>query len=284
MASSPSRSRLRILVSRAGTRRLRTIAWLLIAATWVVLLGVMLWRGRAAGVDALAYWLGTRTWMAGGDPYVGTCPLCYAYAPWAVPLFAPWALLPWPLAFVLWRLVTVFGLAATTLWAARRRPLLSALLFLALSVPIGINLDTGNVTLPLVLLLWCARRLGPGAVGAAWGLATGLKWVTAPLWLLLSPAARRAGLAALAVTALGDLLLWTGTLRQVLTVAHMDRPFPFDYLVLIWAAVPWIWTDASLPSRLRVAFRWPQLAWRRLAWRRLARRRRPAPGVWSRGG
>ena len=275
----PSRSRLRALLGRAGTHRLRTAAWLLIVATWTVLLGVMLWRGSAAGVDAMAYWLGTRTWMAGGDPYIGTCPLCYAYAPWAVPLFAPWAMLPWPLAFVLWRLVAVAGLAWTTLWAARRRPVLTAVLFVGLSVPMGINLDTGNVTLLLVLLLWAARRLGPSAVGTAWGLATGLKWVTAPLWLLLSPPARRAGLAALAVTALADLLLWTGTLRQVLTVAHMDRPFPFDYLVLMWATVPWVWTDASLPARLRAAARRSQLAWRRVA-----RRRRPAPGVWSRGG
>jgi hypothetical protein len=155
--------------------------------------------------------------------------------------------------------------------------LLTALLFVALSVPMGINLDTGNVTLPLVLLLWTASRFGPGAVGVAWGLATGLKWVTAPLWLLLSPRARRAGLAALALTALADLLLWTGTLHQVLTVANMDRPIPFDYLVLLWAAVPWLWTDATVMRRLLVVLRSVQGAWHRL-------RRRTRARVWTRGG
>lgn len=270
-------ARLRPVIARVGTRRLRWAAYTVIGLTWAVLVGVLIWRGNAAGVDALAYWLGTRTWMAGGDPYVGTCPLCYAYAPWAVPLFAPWALLPWPLAFSLWRFATLIGLAWTTVWAARRRPVLTASLFVALSVPMGINLDTGNVTLPLVLLLWTARRFGPGAVGAAWGLATGLKWVTAPLWLLLSPRARRAGLAALALTALADLLLWTGTLHQVLTVANMDRPIPFDYLVLLWAAVPWLWTDAAVMRRLLTVLRSPQVTWRRL-------RRRSSPRVWTRGG
>jgi hypothetical protein len=276
----PPVARLRGSVARFGTRRLRSAAYVVIGLTWAVLVGVMIWRGNAAGVDALAYWLGTRTWMLGGDPYVGTCPLCYAYAPWAVPLFAPWALLPWSLAFALWRFATVIGLACTTVWAARRRPVLTALLFAALSVPIGINLDTGNVTLPLVLLLWASRAFGPAAVGTAWGLATGLKWVTAPLLLLLSPAARRAGLAALAVTALADLVLWTGTLRQVLTVAHMDRPFPFDYLVLLWAAVPWSWTDATLVHRLATARRSARQTWLRLR----QRQRRTAPGMWTRGG
>jgi hypothetical protein len=276
------RGRLRLAVARIGASRLRQAAWTLIALTWLVLIGVMAWRGSASGVDTLAYWLGTRTWLAGGDPYTGTCPLCYAYAPWAVPLFAPWALLPFPLAFGVWRAATIIGLGWTTVWAGRRRPVLTALLFLAISVPIGINLDTGNITLPLVLLLWLSRRWGPSAVGIAWGLATGLKWVSAPLWLLLSPAARRAGLAALAVTALADLVLWTGTLRQVLTVAHMDRPFPFDYLVLLWAAVPWVWTDASLLHRMRNVA--PLVRWPMLIWRRSRRRLRRAAAEQLRGG
>ena len=274
------RARLRWSVARVGIRRLRRASWAIIGLTWIVLMAVMLWRGQAAGVDTLAYWLGTRTWLAGGDPYAGTCPLCYAYAPWAVPLFAPWAIVPWPLAFGLWRAATVIGLAWSTIWAARRRPVLTALLFAAISVPIGINLDTGNVTLPLVLLIWVSRRWGPGAEGIAWGLATGLKWVSAPIWLVLSPAARRAGLAALAVTALADLVLWTGTLRQVLTVANMDRPIPFDYLVLLWATVPWLWTDAQVVRRVQAALRLPQLV--RQRWRR--RLRRSTTEVWTRGG
>ncbi len=264
------------MVSSVGVPQLRAAAYAIIGLTWAVLFAVMLWRGAAAGIDAHAYWLGSRTWLAGGDPYTGTCPLCYAYAPWAVPIFAPWALLPWPLAFVVWRLATVAGLAWSTVWAARRRPILTAIAFAALSVPMGINLDTGNITLPLVLLMWAARGMGPAAVGIAWGLATGLKWITAPLWLVLSPVARRAGLAALAATALADLLLWRGTLRQVLTVANMDRPLPFDYLVLLWAVVPWAWSDRSFvrTSLLRG----------RLWWRWSRRRVRRSAQTWMRGG
>jgi hypothetical protein len=270
---------MRRLIARAGTARVRRMALGVIALTWLVLAGVMLWRGSAAGVDTLAYWLGTRTWLSGGDPYTGTCPLCYAYAPWAVPLFGPWALLPWPVALALWRTLTIFGLAWSTVWAARRRPVPTALLFATLSVPIGINLDTGNITLPLVLLLWASRRGGPVAVGITWGLATGLKLISAPLWFLLSRQARRAGLAALAVTALADLLLWRGTLHQILTLANMSRPFPWDYLVLLWAAVPWVWTDPSLVRRALHAIRRPVETWRRSR-----RRPRRATAGWTRGG
>ena len=53
-------------------------------------------RGEAAGADARAYWAGVRIWLEGGDPYHPVGPfLPYVYAPWMLPLFAPWALLPW---------------------------------------------------------------------------------------------------------------------------------------------------------------------------------------------
>jgi hypothetical protein len=57
----------------------------------------------------------------------------------------------------------------------------------------------------------------------------------------------------------------------------MDRPIPFDYLVLLWAAVPWLWTDASILRR-----RWAVLSSPRAAWRRL--RRLTSARVWTRGG
>ena len=42
--------------------------------------------------------------MNGGDPYHPTGPfLPYVYAPWMLPLFAPWALLPWDVAWFVWR-------------------------------------------------------------------------------------------------------------------------------------------------------------------------------------
>src|SRR4029453_16365153 len=56
-------------------------------------------RGEPAGADARAYWAGVRIWLSGGDPYHPTGPfLPYVYAPWMLPLFAPWRLLPWAVA------------------------------------------------------------------------------------------------------------------------------------------------------------------------------------------
>jgi hypothetical protein len=60
----------------------------------------------------------------------------------------------------------------------------------------------------------------------------------------------------------------------------MDRPIPFDYLVLLWATVPWLWTDARLVRRRQAALRWPHLV--RQRWRR--RLRRSSVEMWTRGG
>ena len=57
-------------------------------------------RGDRAGADAQAYWAAVRIWLEGGNPYHPTGPfLPYVYAPWMLPLFTPWALLPWDVAW-----------------------------------------------------------------------------------------------------------------------------------------------------------------------------------------
>ena len=89
----------------------------------------MIARGEAAGADARAYWAGVRIWLNGGDPYHPTGPfLPYVYAPWMLPLFAPWALLPWDVAWFVWRGGTILLLLWTIHWAYRRRPLTTAVI------------------------------------------------------------------------------------------------------------------------------------------------------------
>src|SRR5436305_11232833 len=123
----------------------------------IVVLGVftagLIARGEAAGADARAYWAAVRIWLNGGDPYHPTGPfLPYVYAPWMLPLFDPWAILPWDVAWFAWRGATILVLLWTIHWAYRRRPFATALAAAALSFPIAANIDTGNVTLVLTLL------------------------------------------------------------------------------------------------------------------------------------
>ena len=94
---------------------------------------------------------GVRIWLNGGNPYAPTGPfLPYVYAPWMLPLFAPWALLPWDVAWFVWRGGAILLLFWTIHWAYRaqaaRRPPIAILI---LAFPIAANLDTGNITLML---------------------------------------------------------------------------------------------------------------------------------------
>lgn len=223
-------------------------------------------RGDAAGSDFAAYRAAAAQWLAGRDPYdppAGVLP--YVYAPWGLPLFVPWAALPEGLSFALWRGCTALGLLATLVWATRRRPMSTAAVFVALSIPIGINLDTGNLTLPLALVIFGSRLVSAPAAGIAWGAATALKWATLPLGIVLGSSARRWGLAALGVGILAHLVLWPMTLDQLRTIASLERPFPIDYLVLTWAAVPWLWTDPNRRRWLRPAT-WARAGRRYLPW------------------
>ena len=76
-----------------------------------VIVAGLIARGEAAGADAQAYWAAGRLWLNGGDPYHPSGPFMpYVYAPWMLPLFVPWALLPWDVAWFVWRGVAVIGL------------------------------------------------------------------------------------------------------------------------------------------------------------------------------
>ena len=168
--------------------------------------------------------------------------LPYVYAPWMLPIFAPWALLPWDVAWFVWRGATILVLLWTIQWAYLQRPLATAVVAVALAFPIAANIDTGNVTLPLTLLLWGAQFAGPRLAGLLWALATWIKWVPAPMLLVLRPRSRAWGLVWLGAAILLSLATLPLTIVQFQALFGFGaRPLRLDYLVLLWAAVPWVW-------------------------------------------
>ena len=194
----------------------RLAAMLIIAVVFAIAIAGMWARGENAGGDAQAYWAAVRIWLEGGDPYHPTGPfLPYVYAPWMLPLFIPWALLPWDVAWFVWRGGTILLLLWSIRWAYTRRPLPTAILVLILSFPTAGNLDTGNINLLLALALFGAQFVGPKAGGLIWGLATWMKWVPALLWPVLQPRARGWGLVFLAVFALLSLAMLPLTIVQL---------------------------------------------------------------------
>lgn len=215
----------------------------LLIVTFGLTMAGMIARGEAAGADARAYWAGVRFWLNGGDPYHPAGPfLPYVYTPWMLPLFAPWALLPWDVAWFVWRGGTILALLWTIEWAYRRRPLETAITVAILAFPIGANLDTGNITLLIALALFGAQFVGPRLAGAIWGLATWMKWSPAITWVVLAPRARLWGLAWLTGSIVLSLATLPATIYQLEALFSYDRPLlRLDYLVLLWAFVPWLW-------------------------------------------
>ncbi len=207
---------------------------------------VVVWlvaRGELAGADARAYWGAVRVWIDGGDPMAPPPPyMPYVYFPWTLPIFAPWAVLPWDVAWFVWRAVNVVLLAWSAAWAWQRHPLATALLLAILAAPIATTLDTGNITLFAALAVWAAHFTGPRLGGFLWALASVLKWFPAPLWLILPPRTRRWGLAWVSLALLLSLATWPRTLEQIQLAISYPRPFRGDYLLLLWAAVPWAWS------------------------------------------
>ncbi len=213
-------------------------------------------RGEPAGADARAYWAAVRIWLAGGDPYRPTGPfLPYVYAPWMLPLFAPWALLPWDVAWFVWRGGTILALLWTIHWAYRQRALATAVTVALLGFPFGANLDTGNINLPLTLLLWAAQFSGAILAGALWAFASWTKWVPVVFLAVLRPRARLWGLVFLVISVLLSLATLPGTIAQLeALVGFGRRPIRLDYIVFVWALVPVIW-------RRHDPFAWLRPSW-----------------------
>jgi hypothetical protein len=251
----------------------RMVAMAILAVIFAITLAGMLVRGETAGADAQAYWAAVRIWLEGGDPYHPTgIFLPYVYAPWMLPLFVPWALLPWEVAWFTWRGATILLLLWSIRWAYARRPLPTAILVALLAFPMAANLDTGNINLLLALALFGAQLTGPRLGGLLWGLATWMKWVPAPLWLVLPPRARGWGLVFLALSGLLSLLMLPLTIVQLQVLFGFgERPFRADFLVFIWSAVPWWW-------RLRHPFAFLSAS----AWAARFRRQRDRAARWAR--
>jgi hypothetical protein len=233
---------LRHEVSRLHDRR-RLLAMSLLIITFGCIAAGLVARGEPAGADARAYWAAVRIWLGGGDPYRPTGPfLPYVYAPWMLPGFAPWALLPWDVAWFVWRGGTILGLLWTIHWAYRQHPLATAILVMLLGFPFGANLDTGNINLLLTLVLWAAQFSGPLLAGVLWAIAAWMKWVPVAFLIVLSPRARLYGLAFLGLSILLSLATLPGTIAQLEALFGFGRrPLRLDYIVFLWALVPVLW-------------------------------------------
>lgn len=245
----------------AALRDPRRIAAIVITAVSLgVIAALLLARGNAAGADALAYWAGIRAWLGGLDPYaIGDPYLPYVYPPWTLPVLVPWALLPWDIAWFAWRAANVLLLLLTYDWAYRRHPLRSAVILAVLALPLAANLDTGNINTLLVVALWAAQFSGPVAAGVLWALATAVKWVPLVFIVVLAPRARLMGVIALAFGGLLSLVMLPQTVAQLQGLFGFGpRPVRVDYLIFLWAFVPWWYRHPDSLWWVRPAA-WPRL-------------------------
>ncbi len=234
----------------------RLAAIVLLSLTFALILAGLMARGEAGGADARAYWAGVRIWLSGGDPYHPIGPfLPYVYAPWMLPMFAPWGVLPWDVAWFVWRVGTILLLLWTFHWAYRRQPLATALIVAALGFPFGANLDTGNINLQLTLMLWTAQFTGPRLGGFLWALAAWMKWVPVAFWLILPGRAKRWGIAWLLVSVALSLVTLPLTIIQLQALFGFGaRPIRLDFLVYLWAVVPWLYRRDDPFDLLHPAF------------------------------
>jgi hypothetical protein len=218
------------------------LAIAIIAVTAGIGLAFLIARGELAGADARAYWGGVRIWLAGGDPYHPVEPFMpYPYAPWLLPAFTPWALLPWNVAWFFWRGLNVLLLLWSAEWAYRRHPLATAGVLALLMAPLVVTLDTGNITLLLALAVWAAQFVGPRFGGVLWALTVSTKWFPALLLVFLPPRTRLWALGALGIAVLLSLATFEQTLTWIQAMVSFPRPPRLDYVLLLWAAVPWLW-------------------------------------------
>lgn len=218
------------------------LAIALLGLTVGIMIAFLLARGELAGADARAYWAGVRVWLGGGDPYhPPDLFMPYPYAPWLLPFFLPWALLPWSVAWFFWRGLNVLLFLWTVDWAYRRRPLATAVAVALLAVPLTATLDTGNITLVLALMVWAAQFCGPRLGGLLWAVTVSTKWFPAVLLVFLPPRARLWAFGWLGIALVLSLATFSQTVNWVQTMISFPRPIRLDYLLLLWAAVPWLW-------------------------------------------
>ena len=141
--------------------------------------GIAVWvlaRGDLVGADARAYWGGVRLWLGGGDPLNPPPPyMPYVYWPWSLPIFTPWAALPWETAWFVYRALNILLFGWSVAWAYRQHPMATAVLVAVVTIPLAATLDTGNITLLCACREHhiCHRSLLAELIGAAEAKVTG---------------------------------------------------------------------------------------------------------------
>jgi hypothetical protein len=224
----------------------RLAAIVLLAACGAAIAVWILARGDLVGADARAYWGGVRLWLSGGDPLDPPPPyMPYVYWSWSLPLFVPWAALPWETAWFVYRVVNVILFAWSAAWAYRRHPMATALLVLLITPALAATLDTGNITFLCAMGIWAAHFVGPRLGGFMWALSAALKWFPLLLFIILPPRARLWGIIWTMLLGLLTLAVWPDVVRQLGLVIDYPRPLRIDYLLLAWAAVPWLWAHPA---------------------------------------
>ena len=151
-------------------------------------------------------------------PPVG--PLPFPYPPSALPLMAPFGLLPFWLAFWLWTL-----LSAAAFWTAARR-ITSSLLLTFLTPPMILALVLGQTTLWIgALLIWGVILLPsrPLVAGLLFGITAAIK----PQFVILVPIALLAGRHGLAIA---------GSVGGLAAMLILSLPFG-PFLWRDWASV-----------------------------------------------
>jgi hypothetical protein len=220
----------------------RLLAILILVGCGAAIAVWLLARGDLVGADARAYWGGVRLWLGGGDPLDPPPPyMPYVYWSWSLPLFTPWAALPWETAWFVYRSLNILLFVWSVAWAYRQRPLATALLVLLVTPALAATLDTGNITFLCAMGIWGAHFVGPRLGGFMWALAAALKWFPALLFVILKPKTRAWGIAWVTLFGILTLAVWPEVLRQLELVINFPRPLRIDYILLLWAAVPWLW-------------------------------------------
>jgi hypothetical protein len=114
-------------------------------------------------------------------------------------------------------------------------------------------------------MVWAAQFTGPRLGGLLWALAAWMKWIPAVFWFILRPPTKFWGLIWLAVSIALSLALLPLTIIQLQTLFGFGaRPVRLDYLVYLWAFVPWLYTRTSSVRALREGLKWRRGIERRL--------------------
>jgi Glycosyltransferase family 87 len=236
--------------------------WAIAAPLWV-LVGAALANGLAVDVQH-AFLPAARAVLHGGSPYspIGSRPVlqgtAFLYPPLSAYLFVPFTLLPQLAAEVVAVLLVAAAVPATLLVLGVRDWRCYAAAFLWWPTIIGIQ--TGNLTLPMVLGLALAWRYRdrPAVVALLAGVVVALKLFFWPvlIWLVATRRYRAAALSA-GATVLFVLLPWAGIgfaglssyPHLLSSVAGDEGPRSYSVAALLHVVIP-NWAAATAVETL----------------------------------